>query len=120
MSNKSMSDDDVCPSCNTLVIDHSIRQMRDCHPTQDLNLPFEKATGDLTFGDMEQAGGIVMLACAIEMPHGKVPAIVFRFVHPDGLNFYPDRIYACEPQQLQQVVDLVTQTASQAIAVCEQ
>ena len=85
-------DSDVC-HCGVLAIDHTIRQMRVCHPAEHLNLPYEESgapswqgMGD-AHGDL--AGAVVVKSAVVEtqpvpgLPR-LVPALGFTFFGLDG------------------------------------
>jgi hypothetical protein len=67
-----------------------------------------------TAGDTEMSSGVVVLAAALEMEEGpKLPIVIFRFSRGDG-TFYPDRSLILEPQQLNKLPTLVSQSVAGA------
>jgi hypothetical protein len=69
-------------------MDHTLREMREHHPAEGLNLPFEETDAiNFQLGDMgRMAGAVTVRSAAVEAVTGKYPVLAFTFMAPDGLN----------------------------------
>jgi hypothetical protein len=98
-----------------------MRQLRECHPAEDLNLPFEESEMQMLLGaGGQQSGGVVVLAGSIDSALGKFPVLVFRFVQGDGLTFYPDMTLIGDDTLIRNTAALVQQSAASAIKACRE
>jgi hypothetical protein len=88
-------DSDVC-HCGAPVLDHTVRLLREHHPAEKLNLPYEES-GTLTWTNVADqhgdiASAIVVKAAAIGLPDvppgypKTLPALGFTFFGMDGLT----------------------------------
>jgi hypothetical protein len=108
-------DADPCPRCERLVGDHTLRQFRECHPTNDLDLPFEESS--LAESQLETlvAGGLIVIAAVMDTALGKVPTLVFRFVKGNGIEMFPDMTLVGDPAMMRKTSKLVAQAVDLAI-----
>lgn len=88
-------DTDVC-HCGVLMLDHTVRLMREHHPAEALNLPYEENPGgQMTWATVADehgdiASAVVFKAAAIAIPDAPtgyaktLPALGFTFFGMDG------------------------------------
>jgi hypothetical protein len=112
-------DTDHCPRCKRQVGDHTLRQFRDCHPTKDLDLPFEESPLAASQLETLMAGGLIVLAAVMDTALGKVPTLVFRFVKGNGIEMFPDMTLVGDAAMMHQTSKLVAQAARAAVKASE-
>jgi len=115
-------DSDECPTCGVLVLDHTLREFKDHHPTRSLNLPYEQTetvwTEPGSHGPI--AGAVVCKSAYIDtggaagLPR-RVPAIGFTFFGPDGLTEVAKALLALDVERMRQVGRLLSQAVNGAI-----
>jgi hypothetical protein len=110
-----LDDSDPCPRCQLLIGDHTLRQMRACRPSKDLDLPFEESHRTEAEIETAMAGGLIVRAAVLDSPLGKVPALVFRFVKGDGLATFPDVTLVGDAAMMQKTTSLIATAAQTAI-----
>ncbi len=83
---------DICPRCSRPWDDHTVREAREHHPTNDLNLPFESleenpikmALGNL--GDLSSSVVVRPFTLELGGAGGKSCGLGFTFMALDGLQ----------------------------------
>lgn len=103
-------DSDVC-HCGVVTLDHTLRQLKVCHPAEHLNLPYEEAPGGAeTLADAHGplAGAVTLMAGAIDTRHvagmpRAVPCIGFTFFGPDGMTVVARSLLVLDVERMRNV-----------------
>lgn len=83
--------DDLC-ECGKATDDHTLRELRVCHPAEALNLPYQEAAAQVPADEMgAMCSGMVVRGLVVPCPAGyglpsTLPALGFTFFAPDGLT----------------------------------
>lgn len=78
-----------CRRCDRDWDDHTLREMREHHPANDLTMPFEKTEGDLYIQGIpgELVSAVVARAGVVVIPgNGPTPILLLKFMRPNGLD----------------------------------
>jgi hypothetical protein len=105
----------TCPRCKRLIGDHTLTQFRECHPSKDLDLPFEESPSSESEIETLMAGGLIVVAAVMDSPLGKVPTLIFRFVKGDGIQTFPDMTLVGDPAMMRNIPPLVAKAVDSAI-----
>mgnify|MGYP001585782393 CR=1 FL=1 len=94
-----------------------MREMRVCHPAEDLNFGFQDNPDGVfhTTIETQMAGGLVVMAATMDSPIGKVPALVFKFAKPDGITFFDDMTLVLDKTAMLNTGSLVQRAATTAV-----
>jgi hypothetical protein len=109
-----------CPRCGRDWLDHTLREMKEHHPAEALNLPFEEVDGvNLQLGDLgRMAGACVVRAAAVDSLTGKHPVLGFTFMAPDGLHPVAEVALVLSANGMVDFGRLVQQSIKKAVAAC--
>ena len=116
---------DVC-ECGKATDDHTLRELREHHPAEALNLPYEQGHGQMTSVPMEgqgaPAGALVVRALVVSVPDGPalglpraLPALGFTFFAPDGVTEIAKTVLLLDDQRMRAVRTLVGSAVDDSI-----
>lgn len=113
--------DDTCPlpSCGRLWDLHTLREFREHHPTRSLNLAYEDAPEPTMVPGIPgtAAGAVVTRAAVVDGGPGLgfVPVLLFRFVHPNGLDTAVETFMALTDLEMLKLGRMLDETAKGAV-----
>lgn len=100
----------ICPGCGRPVDDHTVRELRACHPAEALNLPFE-STGEPVEVDVDNLGrlatAVVIRAAVAPVRSRPLPALAFTFFGADGLTVVAKALLILDDTRMRELRTLV-------------
>jgi len=103
---------EVC-ECGKPTDDHTIRELRVCHPAERLNLPYEECDMSGNLADQGQlAGGLVVRGLVVDLPESFggtlcLPALGFTFFGPDGLTEVAKTLLVLDDNRMRNLRNIV-------------
>lgn len=114
---------DVC-ECGKAKDDHTLRELREHHPAEALNMPYEQGSGNMTFLPMEGQGApasaMLVRALVVPVPEGlglprALPALGFTFFGPDGLTEVAKAVLLLDDERMRKVRTIVGSAVDDAL-----
>lgn len=110
---------DNCPACSRPWDDHTLRELREHHPSKDAHMPFREV-GDginLELPDVGRlSGGCAIRSMAFDTITGKYPGLAFSFVAPGGIKSAGEIVLVLDVEGMRSFEELVHQAVASAVA----
>ena len=118
-------DEPLCLEHRKPLDDHTLRELRVCHPAEQLNQPYAEVPEGTHMpleGQGTMCGGVVVRALVLHSPNAAaaglpsaIPTLGFQFFEPDGITEVAKVILPLEPARLRDLRVTVGQAIDGAI-----